>query len=61
MNDWLVTWMIEENDNRYSFKQECQYVANVTELLQREIFGNEGLLEIKIEPLQSNSNLKGLV
>ena len=60
MNEWLVTWTITENNNTYSFKEECQYIANVIMLLQKEVLSNQNLLDIKIEPLSSDSNLKGL-
>ncbi len=59
-NDWLVTWNINDNDNIYCFKEECQYIANVIMLLQQEVLSNQNLLDIKIEPMNSDSNLKGL-
>ena len=60
MNDWLVTWSITGNNNVYSFKKECQYIANVIMLLQKEVLSDQNLLEVKIERLNSDSNLKGL-
>lgn len=46
-NEWLVSWSSRD----IVHKQECQYIANVVMLLQKEVLALEDLESIKIVPI----------
>ena len=46
-NDWLVTWTA----GNFEQKQECQYVSDLINLLQKEVICLENLTKIVIEPI----------
>ncbi len=51
MNNWLISWFVEENDVTVEYKEERQYIADALQLLQREILSAEGLQTVRIEPI----------
>ena len=51
MNNWLISWFVEENDVTVEYKEERQYIADALQLLQREILSAEGLQTVTIEPI----------
>ena len=46
-NDWLVSWSSRDIVN----KQECQYIADVVMLLQKEVLALKDLKSVKVEPI----------
>tara|TARA_B100000959_G_scaffold275071_1_gene327882 strand:- start:665 stop:880 length:216 start_codon:yes stop_codon:yes gene_type:complete len=51
MNDWLITWRVNETDVTAEYKEERQYIADALYLLQNEILPVEGLIDVTIEPI----------
>lgn len=46
-NEWLVSWSSRDIVN----KQECQYIADVVMLLQKEVLALGDLKSVKVEPI----------
>ena len=51
MNDWLITWFVEEDGVKVEYKEEKQYIADAIMLLQKEVLSVEGLINVTVEPI----------
>ena len=53
MNNWLVTWFVEEDGVKAEYKEERQYIFDAIMLLQKEVLSVEGLVSVTVEPIDN--------
>lgn len=51
MNNWLITWFVDEDGVTAEYKEEKQYIADAIMLLQKEVLSVEGLINVTVEPI----------
>ena len=53
MNNWLITWFVEEDGVQAEYKEERQYISDAVMLLQKEVLSVEGLVSVTVEPIDN--------
>lgn len=53
MNNWLITWFVEEDGVKAEYKEERQYISDAIMLLQKEVLSVEGLIKVTVEPIDN--------